>query len=63
MSDRWTRIEGIFHEALARAPGERDAFLDGACGTMSSCVRKSRPSSCRPRARDRFSNAGGACHS
>ena len=32
MSDRWTRIEGIVHEALAHAPGEREAFLDDACG-------------------------------
>jgi eukaryotic-like serine/threonine-protein kinase len=29
--DRWQRIEGLYHEAAARPPGERRAFLEQAC--------------------------------
>jgi serine/threonine-protein kinase len=29
--NRWRQIEEIYHAAVARAPGEREAFLDGAC--------------------------------
>ncbi len=28
----WHRVEELFHAALERAPAERQAFLDGACG-------------------------------
>ena len=31
-SKRWAEIERLYHEALERGPGERAAFLDGACG-------------------------------
>ena len=31
-SERWRRIEQIYDAALQRAPGERGAFLDSACG-------------------------------
>ena len=31
-SERWQRIEDIFHSALDCAPGQRPAFLDSACG-------------------------------
>jgi serine/threonine-protein kinase len=31
--ERWTRIKTLFHAALDRAPGERQAFLAEACGT------------------------------
>lgn len=27
----WRQIEQLFHDALAREPGERATFLDGAC--------------------------------
>ena len=29
----WRRVEELFHAALERTPGERQAFLDGTCGT------------------------------
>lgn len=28
----WKQVKAIFHEALRQEPGERDAFLDTACG-------------------------------
>ena len=40
MSDRWTRIERVVHDALARAPGEREAFLDDACGNDAALRRE-----------------------
>ena len=30
--DRWRRVEEIFHDALQRAPTQRQAFLEQACG-------------------------------
>jgi eukaryotic-like serine/threonine-protein kinase len=32
MSERWQKVEELFHAALERAPEGRAAFLDGACG-------------------------------
>mgnify|MGYP000415605906 CR=1 FL=1 len=29
--EQWQRITAVFHDALARAPSSRDAFLDDAC--------------------------------
>src|SRR5262245_2978841 len=29
--ERWQRVETLFHEALARPPSDREAFLDSAC--------------------------------
>src|SRR5262245_37533234 len=29
--ERWKQIEGIYHAALEREPGERGTFLDQAC--------------------------------
>jgi predicted ATPase len=29
--ERWQRLEAVYHEALARPPGERASFLDHAC--------------------------------
>src|SRR5262249_26856407 len=31
-SDRWQRLEQIYHSARDRAPADRAAFLDDACG-------------------------------
>jgi serine/threonine-protein kinase len=31
-SDRWQRLEQLYHSACHRAPAERAAFLDDACG-------------------------------
>ena len=31
-TDRWQEIEGLFHDALELAPGERPEFLARACG-------------------------------
>jgi non-specific serine/threonine protein kinase/serine/threonine-protein kinase len=31
ISDRWQQIKTVFHAALEREPGEREAFLDQAC--------------------------------
>ena len=32
MSPDWSKVEELFHEALVRAPAEREAFLREACG-------------------------------
>jgi serine/threonine-protein kinase len=29
--ERWKRIEEVYHAAVVRAPGQREAFLDGTC--------------------------------
>ena len=29
--ERWQKIEQLYHTALEREPGERNAFLDEAC--------------------------------
>jgi serine/threonine-protein kinase len=34
--ERWQELENLFHSALQREPGERDAFLDEACGADES---------------------------
>src|SRR6185295_7445092 len=31
-SDRWRKIEEIFHEALERPENERESWLDSSCG-------------------------------
>ncbi len=31
-SERWRQIEELYHRALERAPEERRAFVEGACG-------------------------------
>jgi eukaryotic-like serine/threonine-protein kinase len=33
LAERWRRIEGLFHEALAKSSEERASFLDQACST------------------------------
>jgi tetratricopeptide (TPR) repeat protein len=30
--ERWQKVEGVFHEALERPPGERTAWITNACG-------------------------------
>ena len=30
-ADRWARVERIYHDAMERSAGEREAFLDAAC--------------------------------
>jgi serine/threonine protein kinase/sugar lactone lactonase YvrE len=36
-AERWKQIEDLFHQArLRQTPGERAAFLDGACGSDSA---------------------------
>src|SRR5262249_41649568 len=30
-SERWRRVEDLFHQALARAPAERDAWIECEC--------------------------------
>jgi serine/threonine protein kinase len=32
VSDRWSRVEALYHAARGRDADERAAFLDGACG-------------------------------
>ena len=39
-SDRWREIERLYHAALAREPGERAAFLIGACGADDALRRE-----------------------
>jgi len=38
-SERWQRVKEIFQSALDCAPGERSAFLSGACRRIET-VRK-----------------------
>ena len=38
--DRWRQIEQVCHDALARAPRERTAFLDVACAEDAELRRK-----------------------
>ena len=38
--ERWRRMWDVFHEAVERAPGERAAFLDGACAGDESLRRE-----------------------
>src|SRR5687767_15967856 len=37
--ERWIKVEELFHAALGRAPGERQAFLDEACGEDAALRR------------------------
>ena len=32
--ERWKRLEELFHAALERGSGQREAFLASACGRM-----------------------------
>jgi len=38
--ERWREIERLYHAALAHEPGERAAFLDGACGADHALRRE-----------------------
>ncbi|MBZ5556413.1 MAG: protein kinase [Acidobacteriia bacterium] len=38
--DRWEHVERLFHEALARPPAERDAFVDATCGNDDEVRRE-----------------------
>jgi eukaryotic-like serine/threonine-protein kinase len=38
-TDRWTRIESLYHQAAARPPSERVRFLNDACGDDLSLRR------------------------
>jgi len=38
--ERWSEIERLYHEALAHEPGERAAFLLGACGADHALRRE-----------------------
>ena len=42
--ERWKRVEELYHAAQVHAPGERAAFLDGACADDRGLRRKSRRS-------------------
>src|SRR4051794_21114413 len=39
-SDRWQRLEELYHEALARPAGERAAFLAESCKSDSGMRRE-----------------------
>jgi tRNA A-37 threonylcarbamoyl transferase component Bud32 len=39
-SERWQRVKEVFTAALERAPAERAAFLDEACGTGDAVIRR-----------------------
>ena len=39
-SDRWSDVEQLFHDALARDAGERAAFLNEACGSDEALRRE-----------------------
>ncbi len=36
----WRKVEDLFHAALERTPGERQAFLDGICGADTDLRRQ-----------------------
>ena len=36
----WKKVEELYHAALEREPGERDAFLEGACGEDGALLRE-----------------------
>jgi serine/threonine-protein kinase len=38
----WPRVEELYHAALEREPGEREAFLEGACGGDQELLREVR---------------------
>jgi serine/threonine protein kinase/Tol biopolymer transport system component/tetratricopeptide (TPR) repeat protein len=38
--ERWKQIEGVFDAAIDLAPGERDAYLAGECGTDAELRRQ-----------------------
>ncbi|HEX8558215.1 MAG TPA: protein kinase [Pyrinomonadaceae bacterium] len=38
--ERWKQIESVFDAAVELEPGERDAYLDGECGTDSELRRQ-----------------------
>jgi eukaryotic-like serine/threonine-protein kinase len=37
---RWERVKTLFHSALDRPPGERDAFLERACPDDPELLRE-----------------------
>jgi serine/threonine-protein kinase len=37
---RWRRIEEVYHAVVTRGPGEREAFLDGACAGDAALRRE-----------------------
>src|SRR5678809_1296239 len=39
-SEHWQRMEKLYHAALEREPGERDAFLEEACNGDEDLRRK-----------------------
>src|SRR5215475_12883569 len=39
-NQRWQQIETLYHAALERAPGEREAFLADACSDDSGLLRE-----------------------
>jgi serine/threonine-protein kinase len=40
MTDRWPRVEQLYHEVLERGTAERAAFLDAACGGDTALRRE-----------------------
>ena len=40
MAERWDRVKEMFSAALERAPADRAAFLDEACGTAEGDIRR-----------------------
>jgi eukaryotic-like serine/threonine-protein kinase len=38
--DQWRRVKEVFSAALERAPADRTAFLEEACGTVDAVVRR-----------------------
>ena len=39
-AERWTRVKGLFQQALDRRPAERQRFVDEACGTDGELRRE-----------------------
>ena len=37
--DRWQEIKRLYHQAREREPGEREAFLNEACGDDETLLR------------------------
>src|SRR5262245_15354865 len=59
-SDRWRRIEEIFHSALMRDPKDRAAYLAQACGSDADILSEVKSLLAQPQSGDHFLPSNGA---
>ena len=41
-TERWKKLEAIYHSALAIEPGKREEFLQNICGTDAEILREAK---------------------